>query len=64
MMKTNTIPYVIARNTDDGRVEYWTGAGWTFDSTAAKAYRTLQAVDKAGAKIESDRMLYTTEAGR
>ena len=53
--------FIIARNTDTGRVQYWNGANWTYAKSEGKTFKTLQAVDRAATKIISERMLYVTE---
>lgn len=62
MNKTHAA-YVLARNTDDGRIEFWTGYGWSAEYPDAEKYRTLQAADKAGVKAtaKSNRPVYVSE---
>lgn len=51
--------YILARNAGE-QVEYWTGSEWQTDKAAAKPFRTLQAIDRAAAKVTSDRPMYIT----
>ena len=61
--------YLIARDLDDGRSQYWRGKrglergadGWTFDLTAARSYRRPHDALRAARQLDTDGSLEVVE---
>ena len=66
-MKNRNNAFIVAINTPNGTVSYWTGTKFTADKSEAQIFRTLQAVDRSAVRIRRDSgiadstLMYVTE---